>query len=313
MNLTILYRGPLSSCNFACSYCPFSKRQETIDDLATDRAALLRLVDWLGAREGDPASVFFTPWGEALTRPWYRDAIVDLTRMANVERVAVQTNLSGPIRWVARADPAKLGVWATWHPRQLTLDQFSERVHELAARGIRVSAGVVGIKQHLDDIALLRKKLSPAVYVWVNAFRHVPGYYSPTDIDALELIDPLFRVNLASYPSLGHPCHCGHTVVSVDGSGNVKPCHVSAHSLGNLYDDTFKPASTGLTCSTVSCGCHIGYVHMPELGMHEVFGDGILERVPAPRWSHLELRQLAMHIHARAIPRQPADPGSERL
>ena len=27
MNLSILYRGPLSSCNYACGYCPFAKRR----------------------------------------------------------------------------------------------------------------------------------------------------------------------------------------------------------------------------------------------------------------------------------------------
>ncbi|MEN8446791.1 MAG: radical SAM protein, partial [Cyanobacteria bacterium J06555_13] len=29
MNLSILYRGPLLSCNYGCEYCPFAKRQQT--------------------------------------------------------------------------------------------------------------------------------------------------------------------------------------------------------------------------------------------------------------------------------------------
>ena len=31
MNLSILYRGPLSSCNYGCEYCPFAKHRETRD------------------------------------------------------------------------------------------------------------------------------------------------------------------------------------------------------------------------------------------------------------------------------------------
>jgi len=50
MNLSILYRGPLSSCNYACGYCPFAKRTETPTELAHDRACLERFVAWVGGR-----------------------------------------------------------------------------------------------------------------------------------------------------------------------------------------------------------------------------------------------------------------------
>jgi hypothetical protein len=44
LSLSILYRGPLSSCNYACGYCPFAKRRETAAELARDREALARFV-----------------------------------------------------------------------------------------------------------------------------------------------------------------------------------------------------------------------------------------------------------------------------
>ena len=50
MSLSILYRGPLSSCNYACGYCPFAKRRETAAELARDRTALERFVAWVAAR-----------------------------------------------------------------------------------------------------------------------------------------------------------------------------------------------------------------------------------------------------------------------
>ena len=36
--LRILYRGPLSSCNYGCPYCPFAKHHETAAELKVDRA-----------------------------------------------------------------------------------------------------------------------------------------------------------------------------------------------------------------------------------------------------------------------------------
>ncbi|MHC5543950.1 STM4011 family radical SAM protein, partial [Singulisphaera rosea] len=75
MSLSILYRGPLSSCNYGCDYCPFAKRHETASELAKDRRALERFTDWVSGREADRIAILFTPWGEALTRRWYRESL----------------------------------------------------------------------------------------------------------------------------------------------------------------------------------------------------------------------------------------------
>src|SRR5207248_654883 len=94
MNLSILYRGPLSSCNYACDYCPFAKHTETVDELAHDRACLERFVAWVGSRSRDSIGVLFTPWGEALVRKWYQTALAALTHMPHVTKAVIQTNLS---------------------------------------------------------------------------------------------------------------------------------------------------------------------------------------------------------------------------
>jgi biotin synthase-like enzyme len=39
MALSVLYRGPLSSCNYDCHYCPFAKHHETSAELRRDREA----------------------------------------------------------------------------------------------------------------------------------------------------------------------------------------------------------------------------------------------------------------------------------
>jgi MoaA/NifB/PqqE/SkfB family radical SAM enzyme len=283
VRLSILYRGPLASCDYDCSYCPFAKRRDTPAQLRTDRAALERFTRWVTADEGDRISVLFTPWGEGLVRRWYREALVTLSRLPNVERVAIQTNLSCRLDWVERCDKGTLALWATFHPSQVTLARFLGRCRELCERGVRFSAGVVGIPAHLDQARTLREELPGDVYLWVNA---AEGYrYTEPEVAAWEAIDPLFRVSVEPHPSRGLPCRTGDQVVSVLGDGTVRRCHFVPEPLGNLYDGSFRAALRPRPCPNEICDCHIGYVHLEPLRLYETFAGGVLERVPAdPLW-----------------------------
>src|SRR5215470_17646863 len=127
LSLSILYRGPLASCNYGCRYCPFAKRRDTREALARDYAALSRFVDWLGARPADRFKVLFTPWGEALIRKPYREAMTRLSRMAHVERVAIQTNLSCNLEWVADCDLDRVAFWGTYHPGEVAREAFLDQ------------------------------------------------------------------------------------------------------------------------------------------------------------------------------------------
>ncbi len=282
MTLSILYRGPLSSCNYACGYCPFAKRTETAAELAHDRDCLERFVGWADGR-AYPVGVLFTPWGEALVRRWYQDALAALTNMPNVVKAAIQTNLSCKLDWTDGCDKAKLALWCTYHPGETTRERFLAKCRELIERGVRFSVGVVGLKDHLAEIAALRAELPPAVYLWVNAYKREPDYYTPQMVDALTAIDPLFPVNNTRHPSRGQPCRTGHTVVSVAGDGTARRCHFVDTPIGNIYDADFESCLMPRPCPNATCGCHIGYVHLQPLGLSERFGAGVLERVPLAR------------------------------
>ncbi|KAB8143736.1 radical SAM protein [Chloroflexia bacterium SDU3-3] len=285
MNLSILYRGPLSSCNYGCSYCPFAKHTETRAEHERDRQALERFVGWVGERAGDTISVFFTPWGEALNRRRYQMAFVALTNMPHVAKVAIQTNLSSRLDWLERCDKARVGIWATYHPTQVARASFVGKCRELLRRGVRLSVGVVGMKEHEAEIEALRAELPPEIYLWVNAYKREPGYYSAEDVRRLTAVDPLFPVNNQRHPSAGQPCDAGETVISVDGDGTMRRCHFIKQPIGNIYDPGFAQALRPRPCANETCGCHIGYIHMPHLGLQQVFGDGLLERVPHnPIW-----------------------------
>ncbi|GAA2105865.1 STM4011 family radical SAM protein [Actinomadura alba] len=277
-HLTILYRGPLASCDYDCPYCPFAKRRDTPEQLRADRAALERFTAWVAGRSHD-VSVLFTPWGEGLVRSWYRRALVELSRLSHVRRVAIQTNLSHRLDWTAEADLSRLALWATYHPGQVAYERFLGKCRELSARGVRYSVGVVGLPEQLPDARRLRADLPPETYLWVNAAEG----HTYTDAEAARWmeLDPLFGHSRRPHASRGLPCRTGESVISVDGAGTVRRCHFVPAVLGNLYDDSFRAALRPRPCPLATCDCHIGYVHLEPLGLYDVFAGGILERVPA--------------------------------
>jgi hypothetical protein len=279
--LDILYRGPLASCNYGCAYCPFAKRKDSRAELAIDRAQWRRFVDWVVALPPDDAiGVLVTPWGEALIRRWYQDGLAELSHLPQVTRCAAQTNLSGSLDWIAHANPDRLALWCTYHPEWTSLDEFVAQARRLSDRGVRYSVGVVGQREHAAAARALRAALPAEVYVWINAVKALG--YEADEIAGWEAIDPLFRVNLQRWPSLGERCGAGERAITVDGEGVMRRCHFIAEPIGNLYDPTWRDALIPRPCSNTDCHCHIGYVHLDYLELGKVFATGLLERVPVP-------------------------------
>lgn len=279
-HLTILYRGPLSSCNYDCHYCPFAKRHETTAELTEDRQALERFSNWVEQYSLGPLSVFFTPWGEALTRRWYRETICRLSHLPHVQKVAVQTNLSCPLDWLNQCKQERLGFWCTYHPSQVSRRSFLAQCQELTHLGVPHSVGMVGLKEDLDEIETVRRALPDSTYLWINAIKRDADYYDEGEIDRLTAVDPQFPLNTQYHASLGRACRCGSTVISVAGDGTIRRCHFLREAIGNLYDEGFESCLTPQPCPKSTCGCHIGYIHMPHLKQYELYGEGILERIP---------------------------------
>ncbi|GAB2879297.1 STM4011 family radical SAM protein [Streptomyces mayteni] len=278
MHLTVLYRGPLASCDYDCPYCPFAKRRDSAAQLRADRAALDRFTGWARARPEERLSLLFTPWGEGLTRSWYRRALVELSHERHVDRVAIQTNLSCRTEWLAEADLDTLALWCTFHPGQTPYERFLDKTHRLATLGVRFSVGVVGLPEHLAPARRLRADLPEHVYLWVNA---AEGHrYSDEQAAEWTALDPLFPFSRDPHRSAGRPCRTGSTVVSVDGEGTVRRCHFVRAELGNLYDGSYRAALAPRPCPLAVCDCHIGYVHLETLPLYDVFAGGVLERVP---------------------------------
>jgi len=280
MKATLYFRGSLSSCNYSCPYCPFSKTTDSAETLAKDRRQVEKFVEWAAMQEkyGHRLSVFFNPYGEGLVHAWYREAIIVLSHMPHIDRVAIQTNLSAKLDWADRLNRDTAAFWATYHPGEVSEERFLARCLDLHRRGIPFSVGSVGVRSAFDRIDSLRRALPEEVYLWVNAFKDRKNYYEEHEIQRLRAIDPLFELNLPDYASLGQSCRTGESVFFVQGPGIVKRCYSDRRVIGHLYRDGLEGLSQQRPCGMKSCGCYIGYVHMPELNMESHYGDGLLER-----------------------------------
>lgn len=289
-HLSILYRGPLASCNYGCTYCPFAKRAETPAERDADSAALERFSSWVHQAPLD-LSVLFTPWGEALHQNRYRAAMVAFSHLSHVRRVAAQTNLAGNPSWLSEANLERVALWTTYHPSEISQQRFLHRCSQLDDLGVRYSVGIVGAPWLVDEAEALRRALPAEVPMWVNAYSVDggsvrPGTYDTDTISRYRAVDPLFEVGLLHLRTRGRACGAGHSAISVDGAGAVRRCHLTREVLGNLYAQPLDDLLAPRTCPRGSCPCHIGYVHLTELDAPSVYGEGLLERIPdGPAWA----------------------------
>lgn len=276
---SILYRGPLSSCNYECTYCPFAKTENTQEELQEDREKLELFVNWVKS-QSQQIRILFTPWGEALHHRYYQDALCQLSHLKQIQRVAIQTNLAAGLSWLKNSNEKKLAFWSTYHPTQVNREQFLKRVTQVREFGNRISVGTVGLKEHFSDIEALKKELPEDVYLWINAYKSQGDYYTGNELSFLEAIDPLFPVNNQYHPSKGKPCQAGNTAFTVDGNGDVRRCHFIKDIIGNIYESTPQQFLKESPCTNEVCGCHIGYIHLDELKQYEVYKTGLMERIP---------------------------------
>jgi hypothetical protein len=246
-----------------------------------DRQALASFLAWAENRKEDSLEIFFTPWGEVAVFDYYQQAIAHLTHLPNVQKVAIQTNLSGPLDWIEECAKEKIALWCTYHPGQVSQQEFLGQCDFLIRHKIRFSVGAVGAKENIDSIEELRNRLPTSVYLWVNAVKDDGTLYTREEKKRLTSIDPHFNYSIQAHPSLGRPCRCGHSVIFVDGNGDVKRCNFTDGSLGNLFDGSFTPHPSPMPCPEETCSCHIGYVHMTDLPLYDLFAGGVLERIPA--------------------------------
>ena len=126
-------------------------------------------------------------------------------------RVAIQTNLAGPLAGWPTADPAG---WRSGPPTtrvRCSRTGSSASAPRLDRLGVRYSVGVVGLPEHLAEAAgAARRAARPRCTCGSTRPRATPTT-RPTR-PHWTAIDPLFGYSVRPHASAGHECRAGETV-----------------------------------------------------------------------------------------------------
>lgn len=283
------YRGSLKSCNFACEYCPFSKKPTSPQEMELDEKQLVRFVDTLCGMDGQMCAVQIVPYGEALNHEYYWREMARLSSQRHIELVGAQTNGSFHVeRMLALyrqqgGDVKKLRLWCTFHPTMTTKEAFLSQCQILCENEISFCVGTVGVPEQMEDIRWLRENLRTEIYLWVNRYNGLKRAYSEEEVLAFLEIDPFFYLELA------HPkadvSDCGDSVF-VEGDGSCKRCNIDRGKPWNLYDGM---TQTDISCHRKQCSCYLAYCNR-QLEALRIFGKYPAFRIPSfPRAFFLDV------------------------
>lgn len=228
-------------------------------------------------------TLIFTPKGEIANLDFYGNLILKVEKLKNIEKIVIQTNLSGNMGWIQNLSSKKVVFWATFHPEEISVDDFLQNCKELYERAILFTVGAVGISENKKQISDLRKKLPRSVYFWINGYKDIEKYYLKKDIYFFSKIDNNFEINLKNYNSYGESCSTGENSILVEGNGNIRRCHLDSKVIGDFYKDNLDEILYRRKCRNKLCDCYITYIHMDKLKLRKIYGNSIAERVPAVR------------------------------
>ncbi len=294
------YRGSLKSCNYSCSYCPFSKKKTSHLELERDREALSRFVCHVQNTPAIQGAIQIVPYGEALIHRHYREALATLSQLQRIDAVGAQSNLSFSVETMLQhyrehgGMTDKLRLWGTFHPEMTSIDRFVATCEQLLSHHISFCVGIVGVPGKVQLAEQLRQALPDSVYLWVNKLEGRNVKYTKEELHLLMKIDPYFELECMHHKSDLTRCADNRFV---EADGTMHRCNINRHVIGNLYSEypdipnishstnysiiPENSLSTGALniCKQKQCHCYLAYSNL-ELPPLTDFGNYPAFRIP---------------------------------
>lgn len=237
-----------AACNFGCSYCSYPIVPAS-DAAPMEQARVVAAWQHVHALYG-PCRLYLTG-GEPLCVPGIADVIHALTQRHHVH---ITSNLSCALEdLIARIDPGKLVVNATYHPLHMDHEFFKDQVLALRRAGFTCGACYLAHPQQVREMPwyaqyFLRHGISLAVTRFYGVYdgRQYPQAYTPEENALIELVGMNDRAHMSPAPRaaslprmLGADCAAGYAYANVDRHGVVRRCgHQSLPLLGNILMGT---------------------------------------------------------------------------
>lgn len=280
----VLYRGCLKSCNYSCSYCPFSKHQTSERELRKDKEQWSLFCQSLLERKEilNIHALMVVPYGEALIHSWYWEGFGNLTGTEFIEAVGAQTNLSFSIETSLRiyreagGQTDKLRLWATFHPEMISVEEFIEKCCHIKEAGIPLSVGAVGNPENLTIIRKLRDRLPEEIYLWLNKMEGLRRFYTEKEKEEFQAIDPFFFRELVPVP--GNTNQCKERLF-IEGDGKLRGCNISPLLKQDWYKNWETVFDTPPECRRKICSCYLAYAGRQDVINKVLFGKYPLFRI----------------------------------
>lgn len=306
----ILYRGSLKSCNYRCSYCPFSKHKGSDQERDRDREQWLRFVEHVWEKNMglalEPGAIMVAPYGEALIHPWYWEGLGRLTSFPHIELAGAQTNLSFSIEESlkryqrAGGRKGKLRLWATFHPEMTGEKEFADKCRRLLEEGVFLCAGAVGVPDNLERLQRLRDLLPEEIYLWVNKMDGWKRPYTEEEIKAFLAVDPYFYRELA--PVKADPGQCGNRLFA-EADGRQRVCNIGPVMNESWYDSCQGELRKQPECKRRQCSCYLAYGGRRDVMNQILFGPYPLFRIPRrPKAVFLDIQGTLIPKDKGAVP-----------
>lgn len=276
----IYYRGYLRSCNYHCEYCPFCKHQSSRQELERDKRALFRFVEYI-ERLDRKISIMFLPYGEALIHSYYLEALAILSANTNIESLCIQTNGSFDIECLInfiqqkKGNINKIKFWCSFHPSQVSVEEFSGQCKRLYNRGFSFSVGAVGDYDSIKQLEKIRNQLPTDVYMWINKKDGLKRYYHDYEIKQFLYIDPHFNMELDKLQANVELCRGGKESIFVNGKGDIFACNISKGKIGNIYENKIDTPH----CKSRFCSCYLAYSNRIDRKELEFFKNNHFNRI----------------------------------
>ncbi len=281
--LDLLYRGSLKSCNYQCSYCPFSKHRRSERELQKDQNQWMHLVRTMEERADMVRTLMVVPYGEALIHSWYWEGLARITALPALKAAGSQTNGSFPVKESLRqfcqagGEVNKLRLWVTFHPEMIQAEAFADTCNLLLAEGVRFCVGAVAVPNNLKLLKKLREKLPEDLYLWMNRMDGLRRSYTPEETEEFCSIDPYFGRELADVPADLTQC-AGR--LFVEGDGRTKTCNISRYGADFRERLSGEPGFLEPLCGCRRCSCYLAYGGRRDFINQVIFGPWPVFRIP---------------------------------
>ena len=258
------YRGSLKSCNYSCSYCPFSKKTGSGKEWERDKEQFFQFILRLEELE-EKGAVQIVPYGEALIHAYYWEGLARLSKMCSLDAVGAQSNFSFPVEKMLSyyeqqgGCMEKLRLWGTFHPEMTSVDAFIKQCRRLSQWKVSYCVGVVGVPEQITKIQELREKLDDSVYLWINKMDGLGRNYSEEEQRSFQEIDAYFPLELQQHRA--NETVCGNQIF-VQADGRMARCNLCRATKENLYETI--PESDKLPCTRRECSCYLAYNNCKE-------------------------------------------------